>query len=184
MTKHPEPFPSFPLTAHRNGQWCKKIRGKVHYFGSVKNGWQAALEKYEQEKVSLYAGRKPEREPTQLRDILNAFHKRKEEQRDRGDLAARTFDEYKFVMDAIADTFGNARPVDSIGSGDLPPLSVVARNRGSPQRGHQRADNRAGVRHEVRKPLVLGNGKGSPYLRRVPQGGPVRQRRRVILLVA
>jgi hypothetical protein len=27
------PRASFPLTAHPNGQWCKKIRGKVHFFG-------------------------------------------------------------------------------------------------------------------------------------------------------
>jgi hypothetical protein len=24
----PKPYPEFPLTAHPNGQWCKKIRGK------------------------------------------------------------------------------------------------------------------------------------------------------------
>jgi hypothetical protein len=28
-----KPYPTFPLTAHPNGQWCKKIRGKVHFFG-------------------------------------------------------------------------------------------------------------------------------------------------------
>ena len=22
-----KPYPNFPLTAHNNGQWCKKIRG-------------------------------------------------------------------------------------------------------------------------------------------------------------
>ena len=28
-----KPYSSFPLTAHNNGQWCKKIRGRVHFFG-------------------------------------------------------------------------------------------------------------------------------------------------------
>lgn len=30
--KPSKPYPSFPLTAHLNGQWCKKIRGRVHFF--------------------------------------------------------------------------------------------------------------------------------------------------------
>ena len=29
-----KPSPSFPLTPHNNGQWCKKIRGKIHFFGT------------------------------------------------------------------------------------------------------------------------------------------------------
>jgi len=33
----------FPLTLHPTGQYCKKIKGKIHYFGSNK---QKALQKY------------------------------------------------------------------------------------------------------------------------------------------
>ncbi|MFA5864727.1 MAG: hypothetical protein WC975_08565 [Phycisphaerae bacterium] len=32
-TKPIKPYPTFPLTTHPNGQWCKKIRGKIHFFG-------------------------------------------------------------------------------------------------------------------------------------------------------
>jgi hypothetical protein len=28
-----KPYPEFPLSLHPAGCWCKKIRGKVHYFG-------------------------------------------------------------------------------------------------------------------------------------------------------
>lgn len=31
--KPAKPYPGFPLTANGNGQWSKKIRGKVFYFG-------------------------------------------------------------------------------------------------------------------------------------------------------
>ena len=32
-TKPPKPYPLFPLTAHPTRRWCKKIAGKLHYFG-------------------------------------------------------------------------------------------------------------------------------------------------------
>ncbi len=31
--KPDKPSPDFPLTAHPTGRWCKKIKGKLHYFG-------------------------------------------------------------------------------------------------------------------------------------------------------
>jgi hypothetical protein len=31
--KPAKPYPEFPLTAHPAGYCCKKIRGKIHYFG-------------------------------------------------------------------------------------------------------------------------------------------------------
>ena len=31
--KPAKPYAEYPLTAHPAGYWCKKIRGKIHYFG-------------------------------------------------------------------------------------------------------------------------------------------------------
>ncbi len=58
--KRPEkPYPGFPLFPHANGQWAKKIRGRMHYFGKFANGWEAAEALYNQQREDLHAGRKP-----------------------------------------------------------------------------------------------------------------------------
>ena len=56
--KPKKPYPSFPLTAHPNGQCCKKILGKVRFFG-VWGDPDAALEHYHRIAADLHAGRKP-----------------------------------------------------------------------------------------------------------------------------
>ncbi len=54
--KPAKPYPGFPLTAHPNGQWCKKIRGRVHFFG-VWADPMAALGHYNRQAADLHAGR-------------------------------------------------------------------------------------------------------------------------------
>lgn len=59
--KSGKPHPDFPLCRHSRGYWCKKVKGKLHYFGKVAedpNG-QKALERWLAEKDNLLAGRKP-----------------------------------------------------------------------------------------------------------------------------
>jgi len=49
----------FPLTLHKTGQFCKKIRGKLYYFGTDK---KLALQRYLEQAAYLHSGKlvKPE----------------------------------------------------------------------------------------------------------------------------
>ena len=58
--KPQKPYAEFLLTARANWQWCKKIRGKVHFFG-VWADPRAALQKYLDYRDDLQAGRIPRR---------------------------------------------------------------------------------------------------------------------------
>lgn len=74
---HPKkPYPGFPLCVQGNGYWAKKIRGKVHYFGRVDDGCEAAEEAlYNRQRDDLYAGRVPRESDDilTLEILLNAY---------------------------------------------------------------------------------------------------------------
>ena len=45
----------YPLTLHPTGQFCKKIKGKLYYFGTDK---KAAMERYLEQAAYLHAGKR------------------------------------------------------------------------------------------------------------------------------
>jgi integrase len=53
-----KPYPEFPLFAHNNGQWCRKIRGKLYSFGLWGNPTEA-LAKHNAEYSFLKEGISP-----------------------------------------------------------------------------------------------------------------------------
>ena len=60
--KPAKPYAEFPLFSHANGQWAKKIRGRIIFFGSWKTAsWNDALDRYLNERDALYAGRSVDR---------------------------------------------------------------------------------------------------------------------------
>ena len=100
--KPSKPYPEFPLTAHPAGYWCKKIRGKLHYFGAWADP-DGALAKYLAEKEALHAGRTPRAaaEEITVKELANAFLNAKQALVDSGELLARTWVDYKAACDLL-----------------------------------------------------------------------------------
>jgi integrase len=122
--KPSKPYPDFPLTPHRGAkQWCKKIRGKLHYFGPLDNP-DAALQKYLDQKDDLHAGRTPRPDPAALmvKDVANAFLNGKQALVDAGELSPRTWVEYKAMADELVVHAGKARLVADLRPDDFASL--------------------------------------------------------------
>ncbi len=115
--KPKKPYPDFPLFPHANGQWAKKIRGKLHYFGTDST---AAISKYLEQRDDLQAGRTPRDHSDELtlRDLANYFLAAKRELLDSGELSAYTFADCYRVCQKLIDFFGrdcivaDLRPAD------------------------------------------------------------------------
>jgi integrase len=133
--KPAKPYPEFPLTAHPAGYWCKKIRGKLHYFGPWADP-DGALKKYLGQKDALHAGRKP-RESTEgatVHELANRFLNQKQALVDVGELSPRTWRDYKEACDAIVAAFGKRRLVADIDPDDFADLRKKLAGKWGPHR--------------------------------------------------
>jgi integrase len=121
--KPSKPYPDFPLTAHPVGQWCKKIRGKIHYFGPLSDP-DAALAAYLAQKDDLHAGRtpRPDTGAATVKDAANAFLNARKDALDAGELSPRTFREYKDACTLIVVRFGKSRLLDDLRPADFAAL--------------------------------------------------------------
>src|SRR5215813_1831930 len=121
--KPSKPYPDFPLFPHAAGVWAKKIRGRLYYFGPWADP-DGALAKYLEQKDALHAGRKPRPDPDALRvkDVANAFLVAKQALVDAGELAQRSWDDYKAACDLLVAQVGKARLVADLDPADFAAL--------------------------------------------------------------
>jgi integrase len=131
IEKPRKPSPQFPLSAHPNGQWCKKIRGRLYYFGLWADP-DAALNKYLAEKDDLYAGRTPR--PVDgaitVRDLCNRFLTFKRHLVDAGELAERSWRDYLETCKRLVEAFGRNRRLDDIRNEDFEKLRTELAGKG------------------------------------------------------
>jgi integrase len=125
--KPDKPRENFPLFPHPNGQWCKKILGKQHFFGVWAKPDEAEAE-YLRVREYLQAGRKP---PTpgngcRLKDLSNRFLNAKRAMVDSQELSIRTFNDYHAGCAEILEHFGKERLIDDCGPEDFEAFRVKA----------------------------------------------------------
>ncbi|HZZ77241.1 MAG TPA: tyrosine-type recombinase/integrase [Gemmataceae bacterium] len=114
-----KPHKDFPLFPNGNGQWCKKVLGRPHYFGK----WQddpkgiRALDRWLAEKDDLLAGRVPRGRKTEaavLHFLCNSFLNAKRALRDGGELSPYTWDSYEAICRELTAAFGRDRLLTDI----------------------------------------------------------------------
>lgn len=124
--KPAKPYKEFPLFAHRNGQWCKKIRGKQWYFGK----WEApeaALNQYLSDVDEIHAGRDPRRtgvvevsaDSITVADMLNLYLAATDERRSSGEITDRHFADCKRSCKLVIDHFGRRVLVAGLRAADF-----------------------------------------------------------------
>ena len=116
--KPSKPYTSYPLTAHNNGQWCKKIRGRIHFFG-VWSSPQAALDNYLEVATYLHGGREPHysdipHDALTVKDVCNRFLTYQLQKVDASEISARWFEDCRRVVTGFADCIGASRAVTDL----------------------------------------------------------------------
>lgn len=110
----------FPLTLHPTRQYCKKIRGKLHYFGVNK---QEALRRYLEQASYLHAGKLPEaREANDsmfLKTLCNLYLEHQHSRVQAGEIKLRqVYDQTTFLRDFVK-CLGRSRKISEIATIDL-----------------------------------------------------------------
>lgn len=115
-SKPKKPYPSFPLTAHANGQWCKKILGKIRFFG-VWADPESAHQHYLRVADDLHAGREPVRgaeDEFTVKKLGNQYLAYQMQRVGMGQIGGRWFEDCRRVIKQFARSVGTARPVRSL----------------------------------------------------------------------
>jgi len=112
-SKSPKPYPDFPLFAHATRRWCKKIRGRLVYFGKWEDA-DGALKRYLDQKDALHAGRDPAAaEGFTVFSLCGRFLTSKKNRLDSGELSIHPSNEYTATCKRLIKTFGRNRPVSA-----------------------------------------------------------------------
>ncbi len=119
-TDDPSPNPPGSPLSLINNRWCKKIKGKRHYFGTYpRTTYREAVAEYERCRFDLAAGHaKPRNLSTTenaVADICDAFLVDR-----KGKIGNRTWSDYKTVIDKfVLPGLGKEKPADDLTPADF-----------------------------------------------------------------
>ena len=116
------------MTPHNNGQWCKKIRGKIHFFG-VWEDPQTALDNYLRVAADLHAGRSPSQVNLQtdgftVKDACNLYLNHQFQKVQTGDIRPGTFEDGRQVAESLTGFLGPTRLVTNLAPPDFEQLRL------------------------------------------------------------
>lgn len=120
-----KPYKDFPLFLHRNGQWAKKVRGKLHYFGTdaiqARDRWLA-------QRDDLLAGRTPREAKADdcltVQRLCDLFMESREAKADTGEITRLTYDDYFETVKHLVAVFGRTADVLQLTPADFRRLRV------------------------------------------------------------
>lgn len=113
--KPQKPRADFPLFPHNNGQWAKKIRGRLRYFGLWADP-AAALALYLEQKDYLFAGLEPPatQDALTVHDLCVRFLEAKKQQQADGGLSGRSYKDYFDTCERVSKSLGSLVAVESL----------------------------------------------------------------------
>jgi integrase len=109
----------FPLTLHPTGQYCKKIRGKIHYFGTDR---QEVLRRYYERASALHSGTGEAAllpDKLTLEGLCNLYLDHQLARAKASEIQERQYHEQKPRLRAFADLIGRGRLVAEIKTVEL-----------------------------------------------------------------
>jgi integrase len=110
----------FPLTLHKTGQFCKKIKGKLYYFGKYK---QKALELYLEQATYLHLGKTNEVKSSgndiSLKTLSNFYLDYQHHQAQSEEITWRHVYDQTALLRSFAKYIGSNRMVSDITTADL-----------------------------------------------------------------
>lgn len=120
----PWPFPDHVhMTAHPSGQWCKKIKGRLFYFGAIDEP-ELALLKWQQqhhqlERGELTQGVQVKSGHAHVTAVCQNFIKYTQRKVDSGETTARTLNRYKRITETVIEQLGGSTLVRVLGPNDF-----------------------------------------------------------------
>ncbi|MHC4534770.1 MAG: tyrosine-type recombinase/integrase [Planctomycetota bacterium] len=110
----------FPLTLHNTGQYCKKIKGKLYYFGTDK---KTALNRYLEQAAYLHVGKLPKPkcagDALSIKTLCNLYLDHQESRSMIGEIKLRhLYDQTSLLRDFVRFS-GSNRTVSDISTVDL-----------------------------------------------------------------
>ena len=110
----------FPLTLHPTGQFCKKIRGKLYYFGANK---QQALQRYLEQAAFLHSGKQPKLNPANdqasLKTLCNLYLTHQESRVAAGEIKLRQLHDQTRLLRSFVKYIGPNRTLSDVNTIDL-----------------------------------------------------------------